>query len=127
MRIFRDDGPGTAGFGLVELLLALVIVALLGSLAYNAYLGSTRRTLERFHQDRPLSQARLATDRATLAAMRSALQLHYAQHGRWPADKDAVAALMNPPPRLQCPGNDFTYDPPSGRVALLIDDPARCP
>jgi len=37
-----------------------------------------------------------------------------------------VLALLAAPPRFQCPGNDFEYDAGTGRLRLLIQDPARC-
>jgi len=113
------------GFGLVEIVVTLVVVALLGALAYN-YFASTAKTLETIREERPLSQARLAADRATATSIRSSLQMYYAQHGQWPPSKEAVSALMSPPPAFQCTGNDYTYDPGTGEVRLLTEDPARC-
>jgi hypothetical protein len=54
------------------------------------------------------------------------VQTHYVQQGQWPADKAAVLAILNAPPRFQCAGNDFEYEPAGGQVRLQIDDPARC-
>jgi prepilin-type N-terminal cleavage/methylation domain-containing protein len=113
------------GFGLVEIALALVVAAILGAVAY-AYFASTARTLEQVREERPMSQARLAADRATVTAIRSTLQMYYGQNGQWPPTKEAVAALMSPPPAFQCTGNDFTYDPGTGEVRLLNDDLGRC-
>jgi hypothetical protein len=117
--------PGAGGIGLVELAIVLVVVAIVGAVLY-AYLGSTTKTLETLREERPLSGARLTADRATLAAIRGTLQVYYGQNGAWPATKDAVTALLNPPPRFQCSGNDFTYDPATGQVALIVDDLSRC-
>lgn len=116
---------GAGGAGLVEIALVLVVVAILGAVLYQYFL-STARTVESVQTERPLSQARLAADRATLAAIRSALQIYRSRHGAWPPGKDAVAALLNPPPAFQCEGNAFTYDPATGQVALLVDDLGRC-
>jgi len=114
-----------SGLGLVEILLVVVVVAVLGAVLYN-YFASTATTVETIQQQKPLSAARLAADRATLAALRSALSLYYGQHGGFPPAKEAVTALLNPPPSFQCEGNDFRYDPATGQVTLLIDDSARC-
>lgn len=114
-----------AGLGLVELVLVLVVLAVIGALLY-AYLGSATRTLERVREDRPLGGAKLVADRATLAAIRATLQVYYGRHGSWPPNREALVALLDPPPRFQCEGNDFTYEPTTGEVRLLIDDPARC-
>ncbi|HEV8673862.1 MAG TPA: type II secretion system protein [Methylomirabilota bacterium] len=116
---------GQAGFSLVEIAIVLVVLAIVGSVLY-AYLGSTGKTLEQIREERPLSQARLAADRATITSIRASLQIYYTQNGQWPPTKDAVAALLQPPPNFQCEGNDYTYDPATGLVALVNDDPARC-
>ncbi len=113
------------GFGLIEILLVVVVVALVGAGLYG-YFVSTTRTLETVQQQRPLSATRMVADRATVASIRSALQLYYAQNGGYPPTKEAVAALLNPPPSFQCEGNDFRYDAVTGQVTLVIDDPARC-
>jgi type II secretory pathway pseudopilin PulG len=121
----RRIGCGQAGLGLVEILLVAVVLALAGAVLYN-YLASSARTVETIQQQKPMSVARLAADRATIAAIRSSLQLYYGQHGAFPPTKEAVAALLNPPPSFQCEGNDFRYDAAAGQVMLLIDDSARC-
>ncbi len=116
---------GSRGFSLVEIAIVLVVVAIIGSILY-AYIGSTTKTIETIQQEKPLSQARLVADRATVASIRTALQIYYAQNGKWPEDKDAVSALMIPRPNFQCTGNDYSYDSGTGQVGLLIDDAARC-
>jgi hypothetical protein len=102
-----------------------VVLAIVGSVLY-AYFTSTTKTVETLQTERPLAQARLVADRATLAAIRVTLQVYHTQHGAWPGSKDAVTALLNPPPAFQCAGNDFDYDPATGLVRLQVDDPARC-
>jgi prepilin-type N-terminal cleavage/methylation domain-containing protein len=116
---------GQAGFGLVEILVVLVVVAVAGAVLYG-YLVSTTKTVETIQQQKPLSSARLAADRATVVSIRTSLQLYYAQHAAYPPTKEAVAALLNPPPSFQCQGNDFRYDPASGQVTLLIEDADSC-
>jgi len=113
------------GVGLVEIAVVLVVAAIVGAVLYT-YFASTAKTLETFHQERPLSQARFAADQATLTSIRTSLQLYYGQHGEWPTTKEAVAALMSPPPAFQCEGNDLSYDPATGEVRLLRPDLARC-
>lgn len=113
------------GLSLVEIAVVLVVLAVVGAILYQ-YLASTTRTLQSVQEERPLAQARLAADRATLTAIRSSVQIYYGQQGRWPPDRDAVTALLSPPPAFQCPGNDFDYDPATGQLTLLIDDLARC-
>ncbi len=116
---------GQQGFSLVEIALVLIVLAIVGSVLY-AYLGSTSKTLEKVREERPLSQARLTADRATLVSIRTALNAYYGSNGTWPPSKDAVATLLSPPPNFQCEGNDYDYDPATGQVSLLIDDLSRC-
>ena len=113
------------GFGLVEILLVLVVVAIAGALLYR-YFAATARTVEKIQEQRPLATSKLAADQATLDSVQGVLRAYYAEHGRWPADKAAVLALLPSPPRFQCPENDFEYDPASGSLRLAVSDPARC-
>jgi hypothetical protein len=72
-------------------------------------------------------KARLAADESTLIGLVAAVGIYFGRNdGRFPPDKAAVAGLLATPPRFQCPGNDFTYDPGTGKLALLITDAARC-
>lgn len=113
------------GMGLVEIAIVLVVLAIVGSVLYQ-YFASSTKTVEKLITERPLSQARLTADRATLTAIRSSLQIYHAQNGQYPPSKQALAALLNPPLNFQCAGNDVEYEPASGTVRLLIDDAARC-
>ena len=127
MIVRRGYGPlrGRRGFSLVEIAIVLVVLAIVGSILY-AYLGSTSKTLEKLQEERPLSQARLTADRATLVAIRTALNVYYGLNSTWPPSKEAVAALLSPPPNFQCEGNDYNYDQATGQVSLVIDDLSRC-
>jgi prepilin-type N-terminal cleavage/methylation domain-containing protein len=119
-------GANQRGLGLIEIVLVLVIVAIAGTLLYR-YVGSTAKTVEKFKEDRPLAHARLAADQATLAAMQGALQTYRATNeGKLPPDKTGVAGLMAGPPKFQCEGGDFDYDPATGALRLTITDPNRC-
>ena len=127
MIVRRGYGPlrGRRGFSLVEIAIVLVVLAIVGSILY-AYLGSTSKTLEKVREERPLSQARLTADRATLVSIRTALNVYYGLNSTWPPSKEAVAALLSPPPNFQCEGNDYNYDQATGQVSLVIDDLSRC-
>jgi type II secretory pathway pseudopilin PulG len=114
------------GLGLIEILIVLVIVGAITGVVLRQYMSSTQKTIEQFQQGKPLSFGKVAADQATLSTVRTALDLYRAQHERFPADKAAVLALLAGPPRFQCPGNDFEYDPASGSLRLLIQDPGRC-
>jgi type II secretory pathway pseudopilin PulG len=116
---------GERGLGLIEIVIVLLVVALAG-VALHRYLGTTARSVEQLQRERPLAQGKVVADQAALGTVRTALQLYRAQHERWPEDKAAVLALLPAPPRFQCPGNDFDYDPADGSVRLRIQDPAAC-
>jgi prepilin-type N-terminal cleavage/methylation domain-containing protein len=113
------------GFGLIEILLVLVVVAVAGVVLYQ-YMASTARAIETLQEQRPISGAKLVADQATLGSIRSALQAHYSAQGQWPADKAGALAVLGFQPRFQCPGNDFEYDPGAGQVRLLVTDPGKC-
>jgi prepilin-type N-terminal cleavage/methylation domain-containing protein len=119
-------GGDQRGLGLIEIALVLVIVAIAGTLLYR-YVGSTAKTVEKFKEDRPLAHTRLAADQATMAAMQGALQTYRATNeGKLPPDKAGVAALMAGPPKFQCEGGDFDYDPATGTLRLTVTDVTRC-
>jgi prepilin-type N-terminal cleavage/methylation domain-containing protein len=124
-RLALGVAPRQSGFGLVEVLVVAVILVVLGGLLYQ-YFVSTTKTVETIQQQKPMSAARLAADRATVAAIRTSLQLYFGQHGGYPPSKEVVATLLNPPPSFQCEGNDYRYEAATGLVTLVIDDPARC-
>lgn len=113
------------GFGFVEILIVLVVVAIAGVLLYQ-YMSSTAKTVETLQEQRPIGLAKLTADQATAATIRAQLQTYYAQHGQWPTDKTAALAALGSAPRFQCAGNDFDYDASNGQVRLVINDPARC-
>src|SRR5438874_1602799 len=93
--ILRGRRTDARGFGLIEILLVLVIVAFAGFL-FVRYLGSTARTVEKIQEERPLTNARLAADQATLASVQDTVRAYAAQHGQWPPDKAAVLAKGRP-------------------------------
>jgi type II secretory pathway pseudopilin PulG len=118
-------GIRQGGFALVEIVLVLAVVAVAGYLLMQ-YVNSTTKTTEMLQQERPIDRSRLAADRATLASVQSAVRTYQAEKGHWPPDKAAVVTLLMVPPRFQCGGNDFEYDPASGALSLTITDDARC-
>lgn len=120
-----DAYRGQRGLGLIEILLVLVVLAIGGAVLYR-YLGTTAETVEKIQEQRPLANAKLAADQATLTSIQGLVRAYQAQNGRWPADKGAVLALLAGPPRFQCPGNDLEYDPADGSLRLLISDSSRC-
>ena len=70
-----------SGSGLVEILVVAVILAVAGAFLYQSF-ASTTKTVETIQQQKPMSAARLAADRATVAAIQTSLQLYFGQ----PAD-----------------------------------------
>lgn len=113
------------GFGLIEILIVVAVVAVAGYLLVQ-YVGSTARTVETLQKDRPLDRTKLASDQATLTALQGLVRSYQAQKGQWPPDKATVAGLLAAPPKFQCAGNDFEYEAAGGTLRLLIEDPGRC-
>lgn len=113
------------GFGLIEIIIVLAVVAIAGFFLMQ-YVNSTAKTTEMLQQDRPIDRTRLAADRATLASVQTVVRNYQAEKGQWPPDKAAVVGLLMGPPRFQCHGNDFDYDPASGALSLTITDDTRC-
>jgi len=113
------------GFGFIEIVIVVAVVAVAGFLIMQ-YFTSTAKTVEKLQQERPLARTRLAADQATLASVQGLVRNYQAEKGQWPPDKAAVLGLLMAPPRLQCGGNDFEYDPASGTLSLTVTDDARC-
>jgi type II secretory pathway pseudopilin PulG len=113
------------GFGYIEIVIVVAVVAVAGFLLMK-YFTSTAKTVEKLQQDRPLARTKLATDQATLMSVQGLVRNYQAEKGQFPPDKAAVIGLLASPPRFQCPGNDFEYDPATGTLGLTITDDARC-
>jgi prepilin-type N-terminal cleavage/methylation domain-containing protein len=113
------------GFGLVEIVIVVAVVAVAGYLLMQ-YVNSTAKTTEMLQQERPIDRTRLVADRATLASLQTLVRNYQAEKGQWPPDKATVVGLLMGPPRFQCRGNDFDYDPSSGALSLTITDDTRC-
>ncbi len=75
----RIGGAVQKGFTLVELLIVVIIIAILASILVPQFSSST-------------DEAKLASLDATLANMRSAVDLYYQQHGSYPSATTAVTA-----------------------------------
>ena len=104
----------------------MVAVVALAGYVLMQYVGSSAKTMEKLQQERPLDRTRLAADRATLTSMQSVVRNYQAEKGEWPPDKATMLGLLMAPPKFQCAGNDFEYDPASGTLSLTITDDARC-
>jgi prepilin-type N-terminal cleavage/methylation domain-containing protein len=113
------------GFGLIEILIVVAVVAIGGYLVMQ-YATSSAKTVEQLQKERPIDRSRLAADRATLSTLQGLVRNYQAEKGQWPPDKAAVLGLLMGPPTLQCAGNDFEYDPASGTLSLTITDDGRC-
>jgi len=113
------------GFGYIEIVIVMAVVAVAGYLLMQ-YFTSTAKTVEKMQQDRPLARAKLAADQATLTSVQGLVRSYQAEKGQLPPDKATVVGLLASPPRFQCPGNDFDYDPATGSVGLTINDDSRC-
>ena len=113
------------GFGYIEIVIVVAVAAVAGFLLMR-YFTSTAKTVEKLQQDRPLARTKLAADQATLTSVQGLVRNYMAEKGQFPPDKAAVIGLLASPPRFQCPGNDFEYDPATGTLGLTITDDARC-
>ena len=113
------------GFGLIEILIVVVVIAL-GGYFVMQYVGASAKSVETLKQERPIDRSRLAADRATLAVVQNAVRFYQAEKGQWPPDKATVLGLLVAPTAFQCAGNDFEYDPTTGTVSLAITDDTRC-
>jgi type II secretory pathway pseudopilin PulG len=113
------------GFGYIEIVIVLAVVAAAGYLLMQ-YFTSTAKTVEKLQQDRPLARTKLAADQATLTTVQGLVRSYQAEKGQLPPDKTTVVGLLAGPPRFQCPGNDFEYDPATGTLGLTITDDSRC-
>jgi prepilin-type N-terminal cleavage/methylation domain-containing protein len=128
----RLDAPGDTissvrqrGFGFIEIIIVVAIVAVAGFLLMR-YFSSTAKTVEKLQQDRPLARAKLAADQVTLTSVQGLVSTYKAEKGQYPSDKTAVLGLLVSPPKFQCPGNDFEYEPATGALSLTITDDTRC-
>jgi prepilin-type N-terminal cleavage/methylation domain-containing protein len=119
------DRRGHRGFSLVEVVILLLVIAVASTAVYT-YLGATRKSLETVNSSRPIAHARIMADLSTLAAIRTQLGVYQATHGQWPASGEELAAALRPAPQFQCAVNDYTYDPQSGAVGLVIIDAEHC-
>jgi hypothetical protein len=119
-----SSDSGHRGSSLVEIVLVLLVLAI-GGAALSTYLGATKQTLESVNS-RPVAHARIMADLSTLAAINSQVHVYYAANGQWPPSREALAAILRPAPQFQCAGNDYTYDPLTGAVRLVIMDPGGC-
>jgi prepilin-type N-terminal cleavage/methylation domain-containing protein len=113
------------GFGFIEIIIVAAIVAVAGFLLMQ-YFTSTAKTIEKLQEDRPLARTKLAADQATLTSVQGLVRGYQAEKGQYPPDKATVLGLLVAPPKFQCPGNDFEYDPTTGGLSLTITDDARC-
>jgi prepilin-type N-terminal cleavage/methylation domain-containing protein len=113
------------GFGFIEIIIVVAVVAVAGFLLMK-YFTATAKTVEKLQQDRPLARTKLAADQATLTSVQGLIRSYQAEKGQFPPDKAAVVGLLASPPRFQCPGNDFEYDPATGALGLTITDDSRC-
>ena len=123
--MIRSRAMSQRGFGLIEILIVLAVIAL-GGYFLMQYVGASSKSVETLKQERPIDRSRLAADRATLATLQGLVRNYHAEKGQWPPDKAAVMGLVMAPPQLQCAGNDFEYDPSSGTLGLTVNDDTRC-
>lgn len=116
MRYERDRKRGEGGFSLLELLVALVILALIMGIAGPRVIGY-------------MGRAKGQTAEAQVKTLQSALDLFLMDVGRYPSEEEGLAALLAAP--AGAPGwsgpyltEDFVPDDPWGRAYLYRADPS---
>jgi len=92
--VIRSLPLNQRGFGLIEILIVVAVVALTGYVLMQ-YARSTAKTAEQLQQDRPLERTRLAADRATLTALQGLVRSYQAEKGQWPPDKATVLGITD--------------------------------
>jgi prepilin-type N-terminal cleavage/methylation domain-containing protein len=103
------------GITLIEIMVVVGILAIIAAIALIVLYQDVAR------------KSRLAADNGTVAALRSAVAIYYGKNdGTFPPSKPVVHTLVMPAPTFQCPGQDYTYDPSNGMIALLINNPSGC-
>lgn len=80
--------PGEAGFTLVELLVVMVILVLLASLVAPRVMGY-------------LGSSRAKTAKVQLESLRTSLELFKLDNGRYPTEREGLAALVARPAELK--------------------------
>ena len=90
------------GFGFIEIIIVVAIVAVAGFLLMR-YFSATAKTVEKLQQDRPLARAKLAADQATLTSVQGMVSTYRAEKGQYPSDKAGVIGLLWTRPSQESP------------------------
>lgn len=108
--------PRTAGFHLVELLVAVAIVAILAAIILPRYLGGHAPGGKVIKA--PVTAARDVECRSNLAQLRQAIEMERqsSENGTPPPNLQALRSI--PPQMLVCPvgGEAYVYDAQTGTV-----------
>jgi prepilin-type N-terminal cleavage/methylation domain-containing protein len=97
----RDE----CGLTLVELMIAVTIIAIIAAVAFAVYQETVKK-------------AKLAADLAIVASLRSAVAIYYGRSsGSFPASLDAVESLVQPTPVYKCSARPV-YDPTNGTITF---------
>ena len=96
------SGRNQLGFGVIEMLVVLVAVALGGAMLYG-YMSSSVRSVEKVQQEGPLGFGRVSADQMTLTTVRTTLQVFHARNGRWPPPSTTCSPPTPARPCTACP------------------------
>ena len=105
---------GERGITLVELMVAVAIIAVIASIAIAVYQNLQQK-------------ARLAADQGVLAAMRSAIAIYYGLHnGTFPGSPGNY--VLPSPPVFRCTGLTYSYGVTTGELPITSTNTvADCP
>ena len=95
------------GVTLVELMVVVAIIAVMAAVAISVFQDIQKKS-------------KLAADNGNVAAMRSAVAIHYGRNnGIFPGGEAAVESLVTPAPTWQC-GTTPSYDTGNGKVTFTV-------
>jgi len=105
------------GFGLIEMLVVIVIIALLAIYLIPKYTGINGTNKDKINA--PVKRAEGVSCINNLQQVRNAITLYTSQNdGQFPSSLDAISSGMGSS-MFKCPvsGIQYNYDPASGRVS----------
>jgi hypothetical protein len=98
---------------LVKVVLPILLVCIAAVISVGIFMEITRK-------------AQLAADQGTIGVLRRAIAMYREDHGRFPADKATVEALVHPPPRWACRRQNWTYEATAAKATLAVTDARAC-
>jgi prepilin-type N-terminal cleavage/methylation domain-containing protein len=102
------------GVTLVELMVAVAIIAIIAAIAVTLYQDLQKK-------------ARLSADQGTMAALRSAAAIYFGKNdGAFPTQGGLNTLVQPSPPFIQCTGASWALDSTNGKVTYTPNDTSAC-